>query len=232
LRLALAIGLTVLILLILLALSPLAFLPALAWLPPLTRLALLAIARFRFSGLSVRGVFRGSSLVRVIRAKHLQRIKRIDRGFGSGLTWPLISRPGWFPAIGVVLGDLLAQLPGKLLDLVAGALERGGLVAEDAPRGAFHSLAKLVEPRARALRRFERLLGDPRLGHPAGFFQVVRDRLLLGLADRVVQVLGEQRLGFLGLADGLLHPFEQVLKRGLLVFEVFLDLRTVVGVAE
>ena len=109
----------------------------------------------------------------------------------------------------------------------------GGLVAEDASR-----------PRARRPRATGRAPGR-RAGTPwppprrcrrrascSADLERVGDLLLVGLADGVEEVLGQQRLGLLGLLHRLAHPLEELVELLLLLLEPLADLLALVGVAE
>jgi len=123
---------------------------------------------------------------------------------------------------------------GEGVEFVAGAAEGFGLVAEDALGGLFDAFAEF---------------GDAAIGFGFGLAGVVEEAfveelfagveglvglLLMRLADGVVELLGEEGFGGLGLLDGLLHVVEEFLEVLALLSQVARDLLTLVclGVAE
>ena len=141
-------------------------------------------------------------------------------GLASGLRGllPVASRFAGCP------GDLAVDLVCQLFHLALGKPQCGGLVPENALGGTLHSLAKLADPLAGEARRFRRLLGDASLGKLPGLLDRVGDLLLVGLADGVEQVLGQEGFGFLGIADGPAHLIDELVQLLLLLFQRLLDL--------
>ena len=64
------------------------------------------------------------------------------------------------------------------------------------------------------------IVGDSQLGQLLGGLERVGDLLFVGLSDRVVEVLGQERLGFLGILHRVLHLFEQLVEALLLFVRV------------
>ena len=107
----------------------------------------------------------------------------------------------------------------EVFHLALGQPQGGGLVAEDAPGGPLDALAQLLDPLAGAAGRLGRLLGEAGVGQLLGLLERLGDLLLVGLADGVEQVLGQQRLGLLGLVHGPSHPLEELVQLLPLLFE-------------
>jgi hypothetical protein len=142
-------------------------------------------------------------------------------GFRSGL---LAGRRG--------AGELAVDLVGEVVEFPLGSLERGGLVAEDPAGSSFDPFAELAEPFAGGSRGTRGLVRHADLGELLGLLEGVGDRACVGFLDGVEQLPGQQRLGLLGLLDGLLHPVEEAVELGLLVREPLLDFLTAAVVAE
>ena len=69
-------------------------------------------------------------------------------------------------------------------------------------------------------------------GQLLGGLERVGDLLFVGLADRIVKVLGQKRLGFLGVLHGGSHLVEKLVEGLLLLFEPLGHLFAVTGVAQ
>ena len=130
------------------------------------------------------------------------------------------------------LGDLAVDLVGEVFHLALRPPQRGGLVPEDAPGGPLDALAELLDPLAGVAGGLGRLVDETGVGQLLGLLQGLGDRLLVRLADGVEEVLGQQRLGLLGLAHGASHPLDEVVQLLLLLFQLLLDLLAIGGVAE
>jgi hypothetical protein len=124
---------------------------------------------------------------------------------------------------------LALELLGERIKLVTGAAEGFGLIAQHAFGGLFDAFAKF---------------GDAAVGLGFGLAGVVEQALveqlfagveglvgllLAGLADGVVELLGEQRLGRLGFLDRLLHAVEELFEILTLFAEVAGDLLPLTG---
>ena len=110
----------------------------------------------------------------------------------------------------VGLRELAVDLVREVFDLSLGATQGGGLVAQDAPGRPFDPFAQLLDPLAGVSRGLGRFGGDPGSGQLLGLLERLGDRLLVGLADGVEEVLGQERLGLLGLSHRATHPLDEV----------------------
>ncbi len=76
------------------------------------------------------------------------------------------------------------------------------------------------------------LVGNAGVDQLLGGLERLRHLLLVGLADRVVQALGEERLGLLGLLGRVAHAVEHLVELLALLFGPLADLLPLVGLAE
>jgi hypothetical protein len=128
-------------------------------------------------------------------------------------------------------GELAVDLIRQVFEFGLGSLEGGGLVAQDAPGGLLDAFSELADPLASLAGGPGGFLVDADLGQLLGLLQGVGDGLLVGLVDGLEKLLGQERLGLLGLLDGLAHPLQEGVELLLLAFEPLLDLLAIVGVA-
>ena len=76
------------------------------------------------------------------------------------------------------------------------------------------------------------IVGDSQVDQLLGDLERIGDLLLGRLPDRVVQLLGQERLGFLGVLDGAAHLLEQLIEAFFLLFEALADLLSLAGIAQ
>lgn len=105
---------------------------------------------------------------------------------------------------------LAFELLRERIELVAGAAKRFGFITQHALGGLFDAFAKLGDAAVGLglglARIFKEALIEKRLAGVEGLVGL----LLPCLADGVVELLGEERLGGLCLLDRLLHSLEQL----------------------
>ncbi len=117
------------------------------------------------------------------------------------------------------LGNLLIDLIGEIFQLGLGAAEGCRFVAQDALGRTFHTLSHLLDPLAGVPGRLGGFVAHSQLGQLLGGFQRVGDLLFVRLSDRVVKILGQERLGFLGVLHRVLHLIEKFVEALLLLIE-------------
>ena len=110
------------------------------------------------------------------------------------------------------LGDFSIDLIGEIFELALRTPQGGRFVAQHAPGGAFDSLAHLADPLAGMPRRLGRIVGDSQVRQLLGRLECIRDLVLGRLSDRVVQILGQKRLGLLGVLHGVAHLIEELVE--------------------
>jgi hypothetical protein len=97
-----------------------------------------------------------------------------------------------------------------LIDLALGSAQGLGLVAEHTFRGLLDAAPQLVDAFIGRPHRLRRFALNAHFQEPLRHVERVVNPLLVRLANRVVQLTGEERLGLLRLLDRLLHLFQQV----------------------
>jgi hypothetical protein len=122
------------------------------------------------------------------------------------------------------LGDLAVNLICEIFELALCSLQRSRFVAKNALGRPFDALAQLFNSLASELRRLGGILGHTKVDQLPGDFQGVGDLLFGRLSDRVVQALGQERLGFLGVLDGAAHLIHDLVETLLLLIESLVDL--------
>jgi hypothetical protein len=110
--------------------------------------------------------------------------------------------------IGPQRAGLALEFLGERVELIAGAAEGFGLVAQHALGGALDALAELGDPLAGLGLGPAGFLDEALLEQLFAGVEGLVGLLLAGLADRVVELLGQQRFGGLGLLDGLPHVLQ------------------------
>ncbi len=161
-------------------------------------------------------------------------------GLGTVLTLlPLLRRPAGLPGpLRIIrwltgsLGDLAVDLVCQVFHLVLCQAQRGDLVAQNALGGTFHPLTELLDSLAGKAGCPRRLVGEAGVGQLPGLVNGLGNPLLIGLADGIKQILGQQGFGFLGLAHGVPHVLDEPVQLLALLFQRLLDLLAVGGVAE
>jgi hypothetical protein len=117
------------------------------------------------------------------------------------------------------LGDFLINLIGEIFQLGLGPAQGRRFVAQDAPGRAFHTLAHLLDPLAGVPGRLGGVVAHSQLGQLLGGFQRVGDLLFVRLSDGVVEIFGQERLGFLSILDRVFHLIEKLIEVLLLLIE-------------
>ena len=130
------------------------------------------------------------------------------------------------------LGDFLIDLIGEIFELALGPPEGRRFVAQDAPGRPFDALSHLLDPLAGVPRRLGGVFAHAQLGQLLGGFERIGDLLFVRLSDRIVEILGQERLGFLGILHGVSHLVEKLVEVLLLLFESLGDLLAFAGVAK
>ncbi len=165
-------------------------------LPVLTRRTLARVL------LSVRAVFGVTALCR--------RRTRCDR---------ILIPIRWLVSGG--LRDLAIELFAEIIELVLGSLQRGGFVAQHAPRRSLDAFAQLLEALSGVPRRLRGILADSKVYQLLRNLQCIGNFLLTRLPHGVIELLGQERLALLRVLDGATHLFEQLIEPFFLLFKTF-----------
>jgi hypothetical protein len=123
-------------------------------------------------------------------------------------------------------------LIGEIFELALSAAEGRGFVAQNAFGRPLDTFAHLLDPLAGMPGRFGRIFVHAQLGQLLGGFKGIGDLLVVRLANRIVQVLGQERLGFLGSFHGGSHLLKQFVEVLLLLIEALGDLFALARVAQ
>ena len=130
------------------------------------------------------------------------------------------------------LGDLAIDLVGEVLELALGPLE----AAVSSPRTL--SAARSTPSRNCSMPwpawrdALAASSATPRSTSCWAALSASGILLLVRLADGVEELLGQERLGLLGVLDGAAHPVEELVEPLLCCFEALADLLALAGVAE
>ena len=116
------------------------------------------------------------------------------------------------PVLAGRLGDLVINLIGEIFELALCAAQGRRFVAQDAPGRAFDTLAHLLDPLAGVAGRLGGIFGDAQVGQLLGGLERIGDLLFVRLSDRVVEILGQERLGFLGVLHRVSHLLEKLVE--------------------
>jgi hypothetical protein len=130
------------------------------------------------------------------------------------------------------LGDFVIDLIGEILELALSAAKGCGFVAQYAPGRPFDTLAHLLDPLTGMPGCLGRIFVHTQLGQLLGGFKRVGDLLVVRLANRIVKVFGQERLGLFGSFHGGSHLLEQFVEVLLLLVKPLGDLFALARVAQ
>ncbi len=108
------------------------------------------------------------------------------------------------------LGDFLIDLIGEIFELALGATEGRRFVAQHALGRPFDALAHLLDALAGVPRCLGGVFWHAQPSQLLGGLERIGDLLFVGLADRVVEILGQERLGFLGVLHSVFASGREV----------------------
>ena len=149
------------------------------------------------------------------------------------LAFGILALPGAFPFLIVScvpartcrriltggLGDFLIDLVGEIFELALCSPQGRCFVAQHAPGRPFDPLAHLLYSLAGVPRCLGGLFCYAQPGQLLGGLERIGDLMFVRLADRIIEILGQKRLGFLGVLDGIAHLVEKLVEGLLLLFE-------------
>jgi hypothetical protein len=120
--------------------------------------------------------------------------------------------------------DLALDLLGQTIQFISRAAQRFGFIPQHARRRLLDTLMELRDAFGRFALGLSGLIGETSLDELLAGVQRLVGLLLTGLADGVVKLLGQQRLGLLGVVDRLVHLVHQMLELLFLLTKILGDL--------